>query len=93
MREYGVCSLRNCDLQVFYAGYLYLLKFYTLLALLFLQPILYLFERFLFVYDSKFLKNDANSINPPFRIQNIYHNFTLFFLLFFPRWFEDLFFE
>lgn len=93
MREYGVCSLRNCDLQVFDAGYLYLPEFYTLLALLFLQPILYLFERLLLIYDSKFLKNDANCINPPFRVQNIYHNLTLFLLLFFPWWFEHLFFE
>lgn len=93
MREYGVCSLGNCDLQVLNSSYLYLLKFYTLLALFLIQPILYFFERLLLIYDSEFLQYDANSINPPFRVQNIYHYLTLFFLLFCTRWLEHLFFE
>lgn len=93
MREYGVGSLRNCDPQVLDSSDLYLLKFYTLLTLFLLQSILYFFEWFLLINDSEFLEYDANSINSPFRVQNIYHYLTLFFLLFFTRWLEHLFFE
>lgn len=44
------------------------------------------------VQDSEFLENDADCIDPPFWVENIYHDFTLL-LLFLSGWLEHFLFE